>query len=135
MYYIKQSDWKRIPNDYKGKSIEDKTIKVVFEGAIPENKGKGGTTLLFEHQHFEIISDVCEMKISKGLQRVKFSEIKEAGFFFDLNKTLYKKILKQDLDGWKITCINAVSIVNGGLTIFRDGEEVYTATVDTDKLR
>lgn len=68
MYYIKQSDWERIPNDYKGKSIEDKTTKVVFEGAIPENKGKGGTTLLFEHQHFEIISDVYEMKISKGLQ-------------------------------------------------------------------
>lgn len=42
---------------------------------------------------------------------------------------------KHYLDGWKITCINAVSIVNGGLTIFRDDEEVYTATVDADKLR
>ena len=32
MYYIKQSDWERIPNDYKGKSIGDKTIKVVLLG-------------------------------------------------------------------------------------------------------
>ena len=135
MYYIKQSDWVRIPNDYKGKSIEDKTTKVVFEGAIPESKGKGGTTLLFEHKHFEIIPDVYNVKISKGLQKVNFSEIKEAEFFFDLNKTLYKRILKQDLDEWKITCVNAVSIVNGGLTLFEDDEEVYTAMVDTDNLR
>lgn len=56
MYYIKKSDWNKIPNDYKGQSIRDNNIKTVFEGAIPENHGKGGTTLLFEHKHFEIVN-------------------------------------------------------------------------------
>lgn len=57
MYYIKKSDWEKIPSDYKGTSILNKNIRVVFEGSIPGNKGKGGTTLLFEHEHFEIIKD------------------------------------------------------------------------------
>ena len=56
MYHIKKSDWNRIPNDYKGQSIRDKNVKTVFEGAIPEKDGKGGTTLLFEHKHFEIVN-------------------------------------------------------------------------------
>ena len=56
MYYIKKSDWNKIPNDYKGQSIRVKNVKTVFEGAIPENHGKGGTTLLFEHKHFEIVN-------------------------------------------------------------------------------
>ena len=44
MYYIKKSEWEKIPNDYKGESINNKGVKVVFEGSIPRNNGKGGTT-------------------------------------------------------------------------------------------
>ena len=55
MYYIKKSEWEKIPNDHKGESINNKGVKVVFEGSIPGNNGKGGTTLLFEHRHFEIV--------------------------------------------------------------------------------
>ena len=56
MYYIKKSDWNKIPNDYKGQSIRDKNVKTVFEGAIPENHRKDDTTLLFEYKHFEIVN-------------------------------------------------------------------------------
>ena len=55
MYKITKKEWESIPDDYKGTSIFDKSIKVVFEGSIPGNHGKGGTTLLFEHQHFIIV--------------------------------------------------------------------------------
>jgi len=57
MYLIPQSQWNSIPEDYKGRSVTDKSVRTVFEGAIPGNHGKGGTTLLFEKEHFNIIPD------------------------------------------------------------------------------
>lgn len=57
MYAIKRSDWERLEkehSDYAGRSVRDPDVHVIFEGAIPGNNGKGGTTLLFEHKHFEI---------------------------------------------------------------------------------
>lgn len=60
MYYIKKSEWERLEKehpDYCGKSITNPNIKTIFEGIIPENNGKGGTTLLFENQHFIIVND------------------------------------------------------------------------------
>ena len=60
MYYIKKSDWKRLEHehsDYCGRSICDANIRVIFEGIIPGNNGRGGTTLLYEHKHFEIVED------------------------------------------------------------------------------
>lgn len=60
MYYIKRSEWKEMElehPDYCGTSIHDSNIHVIFEGLIPGNNGKGGTTLLFEHKHFEIVDD------------------------------------------------------------------------------
>lgn len=60
MYYIKKSEWNRMAQehpDYCGTSIHDPNVHVVFEGAIPGNNGKGGTALLFEHKHFEIVDD------------------------------------------------------------------------------
>ena len=60
MYKIKQSDWDKVESehrDYCGRSIHDTNIRVIFEGIIPGNRGKGGTALLFEHKHFEIILD------------------------------------------------------------------------------
>lgn len=56
-YIIRQSDWDKIPKDYKGRSLEDDSVRTVFEGSIPGNNGKGGTTLLFEHKHFEVVPD------------------------------------------------------------------------------
>ena len=60
MYYITKTDWEKIPSDYKGRSICHPELRMVFEGVIPGNNGKGGTTLLFEHKHFEIIPDTPE---------------------------------------------------------------------------
>jgi len=59
MYYIKQSEWKEMlkHKDYVGKSISNPDVYCCFEGFIPGNMGKGGTTLLFEHTHFEIVPD------------------------------------------------------------------------------
>lgn len=58
MYYISKQDWARLEaehSDYVGRSINDRNIRVIMEGAIPGNNGKGGTTLLFEHKHFEVV--------------------------------------------------------------------------------
>lgn len=60
MYYIKRSEWKEMElehPDYCGTSVHDSNVHVIFEGSIPGNNGKGGTTLLFEHKHFEIVDD------------------------------------------------------------------------------
>ena len=54
MYYIKKEDWNKIPKDYKGVSIEDNKAKCCFACFVTPDKS-GGTTLLFEHKHFEII--------------------------------------------------------------------------------
>lgn len=60
MYYIKESEWKELEEnhpDYCGKSIHNPKKRVIFEGCIPGNNGKGGTTLLTEGLHFSIIPD------------------------------------------------------------------------------
>lgn len=59
MYYIKQSEWKEMlkHKDYVGKSMNNPDVYCCFEGMIPGNNGKGGTTLIFEHKHFEIVPD------------------------------------------------------------------------------
>lgn len=60
MYYIKKSEWNELEKkhgDYCGKSIRNPEIHVIFEGIIPGNNGKGGTTLLFENKHFQIVAD------------------------------------------------------------------------------
>ena len=54
MYYIKKEDWEKIPNDYKSVSIQDPKIKCCFSCFVTPDKS-GGTTLLFEHIHFEIV--------------------------------------------------------------------------------
>ena len=53
-YLITPDEWERIGYDFKGTSLRKPGVKCVFEGSIPGNHGKGGTTLLFEHDHFEI---------------------------------------------------------------------------------
>ena len=54
MYYIKKENWSKIPKDYKGVSIEDNKTKCCFACFVTPDKS-GGTTLLFEHKHFEIV--------------------------------------------------------------------------------
>lgn len=60
MYYIKKSEYERLEkdhSDYCGKSINNPSARVIFEGCIPGNNGNGGTTLLFEGKHFLIVDD------------------------------------------------------------------------------
>lgn len=60
MYYITKSEWKNLRKnhpDYCGKSIMNPNIRTIMEGIIPGNNGKGGTTLLFENAHFQIVDD------------------------------------------------------------------------------
>lgn len=60
MYLIKKSEWQALEKnqpDYCGRSIWNKDVRVIFEGAVPGNNGKGGTTLLFEHKHFLVVPD------------------------------------------------------------------------------
>lgn len=54
MYTITKDQWKKIPNDYKGISINDPKIKVVFGCFIPGYTGNS-TNLLFEGKHFKIV--------------------------------------------------------------------------------
>ena len=60
MYYIKRSEWLELEknhSDYCGKSITNPKNHVIFEGIIPGNNGKGGTTLLTEGISFKIVDD------------------------------------------------------------------------------
>lgn len=60
MYYIKKSEWKKLEKehpDYCGRSVYDDQTRIIFEGVIPGNHGKGGTTLLYENLHFKIVGD------------------------------------------------------------------------------
>ena len=60
MYYIKKSEWNDLEKnhpDYCGKSIRNPQTHTIFEGMIPGNDGNGGTTLLFENKHFQIVDD------------------------------------------------------------------------------
>lgn len=54
-YILSRSEWGKVQEDYKGVSIRDRKTKTIFEGAIPGNHGNGGTNLLFEGLHFEIL--------------------------------------------------------------------------------
>ena len=54
-YTMTKEEWEQAPRDYKGGSIRDRKTKTIFEGAIPGNYGKGGTTLLFDGLHFDIL--------------------------------------------------------------------------------
>jgi len=71
MYYIKNSEWKEMlqHKDYVGKSVNNPDVYCCFEGIIPGNNGKGGTRLLFEHKHFEVIPD-SEFTVRKSEDRV-----------------------------------------------------------------
>ena len=54
IYKITMEQWKNTPKDYKGVSMKDGKTKCCFACFITPDKS-GGTTLLFEHKHFEIV--------------------------------------------------------------------------------
>lgn len=61
-------------------------------------------------------------------RKTLFKNVEDKQFFFDANNVLYKRIFSQDLKEFGISCVNAVSVINGGLTFFHDDENVYIVT-------
>lgn len=61
-----------------------------------------------------------------------FGALKDKECFFS-NGALYLKIFTPDLNAYNINCVNAISIVNAGLTRFGDDELVVMAkrTIET----
>lgn len=57
---------------------------------------------------------------------IAFEKIKDKECFFS-NGVLYMKIFSQDLREYNIECINAISIINAGLTKFDNNEIVIKA--------
>lgn len=55
--------------------------------------------------------------------KMSFGNLKDKECFFS-NGVLYMKIFSQDLNVYNIDCINAISVVNAGLTKFADDETV-----------
>lgn len=54
---------------------------------------------------------------------ITFGDLKDKECFFS-GGVLYIKIFSQDLKEFNIDCINAISVVNAGLTKFADDETV-----------
>lgn len=54
---------------------------------------------------------------------ITFENLKDRECFFS-NGVLYMKIFSQDLREYNIDCVNAISIVNAGLTKFANDELV-----------
>lgn len=78
------------------------------------------------------------MKVSidyvKNNEQVKFEDIKDKECFFS-GGVLYMKIFEQDLNEYNIKNVNAISIINAGLTFFYDDEIVYKANKEIKKVR
>ena len=74
------------------------------------------------------------IEYEKGKEKVLFEEIKDRECFYS-GSVLYMKILQPDLEAFNIENINAISIVNAGLTCFTNDEEVYRATKNIEVKR
>ena len=68
----------------------------------------------------------------KENKKIKFEELQDREYFYS-NGVLYLKILQQDLDEYGINNINAVSLLNTGLTFFQNDEMVYRSTKEYNK--
>lgn len=62
----------------------------------------------------------------KKENEIAFEDLKDKECFFS-NGVLYMKIFSQDLKEYNISCVNAISIVNAGLTKFDNDELVIKA--------
>lgn len=65
----------------------------------------------------------------KNEKKVEFKEIKDGECFYD-GDVLFMRIAKRDLIFFNIQNVNAISIINAGLTFFDDDEKVKRATKD-----
>lgn len=72
-------------------------------------------------------------KFSKG-NNTKFKDIADKQCFYS-GGDLYKKIFSQDLAVYEITSVNAISMVNGGLTKFMDDEKVVEAIMEHESVK
>lgn len=70
----------------------------------------------------------------KDKQECNFSDIKDKEYFSS-GGVLYLKINQQDLREYNIENINAVSVLNGGLTEFESDESVYRVKKVVNKVR
>lgn len=61
-----------------------------------------------------------------------FETLKDSECFFS-NGVLYLKILAQDLNEYNINCVNAISIINAGLTRFDDDELIVRAKITIEE--
>lgn len=66
----------------------------------------------------------------KSNKIVKFGELADKECFYS-GGVLYMKLFTQDLHEYKISCVNAISILNAGLTKFEDDEMVMKVTKTT----
>lgn len=74
------------------------------------------------------------IEYEKGKEKVLFEDIKDRECFYS-GSVLYMKILQPDLEAFNIKNVNAISIVNAGLTYFDNDEEVYRATKNIEVKR
>gem|GEM_PF-6126955 len=73
------------------------------------------------------IKTVIEYAKIESKSKVKFEQIEDKCCFYS-GGVLYMKIFQQDLEFLKISNINAISILNAGLTFFEPDEMVYEST-------
>lgn len=80
------------------------------------------------------------LEYTKSDSTVLFKTIQEKESFYS-SGVLYMKILQQDLDLYNINStdpvkgINAISLLNAGLTFFESDEMVYRATREYETIR
>lgn len=72
------------------------------------------------------------IEYQKYKEEVLFKEIKDKECFYS-GGVLYMKILQQDLKAYNINNVNAISIINAGLTCFDDDEKVYKSSKEHRK--
>lgn len=73
------------------------------------------------------------LTIKKAKQKaIYFSEVLDHQQFMS-GGVIYTKLLQQDLKEYGIGNVNAVSVVNGGLTYFQEDEKVFLCV--TEKIK
>lgn len=77
---------------------------------------------------------VTNINCIKSNEKIKFSQVSDRDCFYS-GGVLYMKILESDLHEYGIDCINAISIVNAGLTKFDNDENVYKVTKEIKTTR
>ena len=65
--------------------------------------------------------------VSTKEEKTVFKNIKDREFFYS-GGVLYMRICSQDLKEFIIDNVNAISIINAGLTCFDDDETVFKAS-------